>query len=109
MTRVQRQKQGWGTLLTVRPFSAGKFNEMKIEAEIVRPAGGRGTTTTRYSFSRLPIAEKFSPAELIAWIEAQRAILEEGRKESDKKNRVAADLGSRKPKQLKKKKATAKK
>jgi hypothetical protein len=103
MSKIHRRKQSWGTLLTVQPFSTGKFAEMKIEAEIARPSGGKGTSTTKYSFSRLPIAEKFSPTEMVAWIEAQRAILEEGRKESDKKNRVAANL-SRKPK----KKATAK-
>lgn len=104
---IHRNKQKWGMLLTVSPFSGGKFADMKIQADIVRPAAGRGQVAVRFEFSRLPIAEKFSRVEMTTWLEAIRAILEESTKEASRFKSTAGGFERARKAQKARKRATA--
>jgi hypothetical protein len=108
--QIHRKKERWGVLLTANPFGEGsKFADMRIEAEIARPPGGRGAVGARYSFSRLPIAEKFSPSEMIAWTEAQRAIMEAAKAEVSRRLRVVEGFEADRKKSKTKRSASARK
>lgn len=90
---IKKDRRTWGVVLTAAPFSPeSKFKDMKIEAEIARPSGGRGAVTARFAFSRMPIAEKFTPTEMMAWVEAGRAIIQACHVELEKLRQVVAEI-----------------
>lgn len=77
---IHREKMAWGVRLTFHPFNSdSQFANMEITADVNTPKPKRGAEIKVW-FSGVPVTSPLRISELMAWIEALRAMDAEARK-----------------------------
>jgi len=84
---IERQNRQWGVRLLVRPFSARKYADLEIQADVHKPPTGQ-RKDIKITF-RAP-SEPLRLTDARIWMAAMAAIVEEAEK-------VAEELAPKKP------------